>query len=120
MTGGALRLTGAFEVTSSPRTPYAASAPLTELARDREGLRLFLASPAAQVMSWAEQSFPVFEVAQVADACPLAQPPARTPRAALDGAPQPGRTAIVLTAVGMLLVGVVSLRPVRRSSESAS
>ncbi|HXF95261.1 MAG TPA: nitrous oxide reductase family maturation protein NosD, partial [Gemmatimonadales bacterium] len=38
--------------------PYQAGSPLAELARTREGLRLFLHSPAAGVLEWAERTFP--------------------------------------------------------------
>jgi nitrous oxidase accessory protein len=55
--------------------PFAASSPLAELARTREGLRLFLGSPAARALSWAERTFPVFQLDQAEDACPAARPP---------------------------------------------
>lgn len=61
---------------------YSASSPLGELAREREQLRLFTHSPAARVMDWAERTFPVFDIPQIVDACPLAAPGAITPRAA--------------------------------------
>jgi nitrous oxidase accessory protein len=54
---------------------HAASSPLAELALTRGGLRLFLGSPAARALSWAERTFPVFAVSQVTDSCPLAAPP---------------------------------------------
>lgn len=55
--------------------PFAASSPLAELARAREGLRLFLGSPAARALDWAEHTFPVFQLDQAEDSCPAAQPP---------------------------------------------
>ena len=55
--------------------PYPASSPLAELARSREGLRVFLGSPAARALDWAEQTFPVFQLDQAEDACPAARPP---------------------------------------------
>ena len=55
--------------------PFAASSPLAELARTREGLRVFLGSPAARVLGWAERTFPVFQLDQAEDACPAARPP---------------------------------------------
>lgn len=58
--------------------PWGASSPMAELARAREGLRLFLGSPAAQALGWAERTFPVFDVDQAEDSCPLARPPALT------------------------------------------
>jgi len=54
---------------------FAASSPLAELARTREGLRVFLGSPAARVLDWAERTFPVFQLDQAEDACPTARPP---------------------------------------------
>lgn len=66
--------------------PYASGSPLAELGRDREGLRLFLGSPAARVMDWAERTFPVFDAGGALDPCPLAAAPgaamlSRTPAA---------------------------------------
>ena len=55
--------------------PFAASSPLAELARTREGLRVFIGSPAARALDWAERTFPVFQVDQAEDACPAARPP---------------------------------------------
>jgi nitrous oxidase accessory protein len=54
--------------------PYAASSPLVDLAQSREGLRLFLGSPAARTLEWAEHTFPVFDVDQAEDACPAVRP----------------------------------------------
>jgi len=54
---------------------FAASSPLAELARTREGLRVFLASPATRVLDWAERAFPVFQIDQAEDTCPAARPP---------------------------------------------
>ena len=54
---------------------FSASSPLAELARTREGLRLFLGSPAARALDWAEHTFPVFQLGQAEDACPAARPP---------------------------------------------
>ncbi|MGH7499397.1 MAG: nitrous oxide reductase family maturation protein NosD [Gemmatimonadales bacterium] len=65
--------------------PYQASSPLAELARGREGLRLFLGSPAARALDWAERTFPVFAMDQAEDACPLARAPALESMAALPG-----------------------------------
>ena len=63
--------------------PYAASSPLAELARGREGLRVFLQSPAAGVLDWAERTFPVFDFPEAVDSCPMATPPALTMMSAL-------------------------------------
>jgi nitrous oxidase accessory protein len=54
--------------------PYTPGSPLAELAREREQLRLFTSSPAAQVINWAERTFPVFDIPQPVDSCPLARP----------------------------------------------
>ena len=54
--------------------PYAASSPLVDLAQSREGLRLFLGSPGARTLEWAEHTFPVFEVDHAEDSCPAARP----------------------------------------------
>jgi len=56
-------------------TPHSPSSPLAELALNRAGLRLFLESPAARVMDWAERAIPVFDVAGVVDSFPLAEAP---------------------------------------------
>jgi len=68
-------------------TPHAASSPLAELALTRGGLRLFLSSPAARALEWAERTFPVFDVAGVVDACPLARAPRPEMLARLPAAP---------------------------------
>jgi nitrous oxidase accessory protein len=67
--------------------PHAASSPLAELALTRGGLRLFLGSPAARALEWAEQTFPVFAVSQVTDSCPLAAAPHAEGLARLPAAP---------------------------------
>ena len=71
--------------------PHAASSPLGELAREREQLRLFTHSPAARVMDWAERTFPVFDLPQIVDSCPLAAPGAVTPALAVATGPQSSR-----------------------------
>ena len=67
--------------------PHAAGAPLAEVAMQRAALRLFLDTPAAGVIDWAERTFPVFDVAGVVDACPLARPPEPPMLARLPAAP---------------------------------
>jgi nitrous oxidase accessory protein len=89
--------------------PYAAGSPLAELGRDREGLRLFLASPAARVLEWAERTFPVFDAGGALDPCPLASPPgaamlARTPAA--PAAALGGLGGQRAAAGGLLLLGI--------------
>ncbi len=101
--------------------PYSASSPLAELARSREGLRLFLGSPAARTLDWAERTFPVFDMDEAEDACPLARPPDIAILGAL-----PSRTtehaagnqfvaaaASVAAGIGILLVPVRSRRTSR-------
>lgn len=66
---------------------HSVSSPLAELALNREGLRLFLGSPAATVLDWAERTFPVFDVAGVTDPCPLADAPRAAGLALLPAAP---------------------------------
>ena len=86
--------------------PHSAGSPLAELALQRAGLRLFLGSPAARAMSWAERSFPVFEVAGAVDSCPLARPPRPAMLAAMPVAPSGstgGRSG--QQAAGALLTG---------------
>lgn len=67
--------------------PHAASSPIAELALTRGSLRLFLSSPAARALEWAERTFPVFDVAGVVDACPLARAPRPEMLARLPPAP---------------------------------
>ena len=55
--------------------PHAASSPLAELALTHPGLRLWLHSPAAHTLDWAERTFPVFATGGAIDRCPLARPP---------------------------------------------
>lgn len=55
--------------------PHAASSPLAELALTHGGLRLWLNSPAARTLAWAERTFPVFAVNGAIDRCPLAVSP---------------------------------------------
>jgi len=67
--------------------PHRATSPLAEVARRRSGLRLFLGSPAAAVLEWAERTFPVFRLAGAEDPCPLVAPPEPTMLARLPHAP---------------------------------
>jgi nitrous oxidase accessory protein len=94
---------------------YGASSPLAELARGREGLRLFLTTPAARALEWAERNFPVFDVDQAEDSCPLARPPAMPEVAGLpadaDGA---GAGSQYGAAGASLLLGLGLIAPVRR------
>lgn len=94
--------------------PHTAGVPLAEVALQRASLRLFLDTPAAGLIAWAERSFPVFDVAGVVDECPLARPAAlatlsrlpATPAGSGTGPlPQQAAGALALAAgVGLLLV----------------
>ncbi len=91
--------------------PYAASSPLAELARDREGLRLFLVSPAARSLDWAERTFPVFQMTQVTDECPAAKPPRIATIGRLPSAPkgQTGGTTGQVVAGGAIAAAGLGL-----------
>ena len=95
--------------------PYAASSALVDLAQSREGLRLFLGSPAARTLEWAEHTFPVFDVVQAEDACPAARPPdfgmlANLPNRSDEG----GAATQFAAAAGSLLAGLgILLVPLR-------
>ena len=97
--------------------PHAASAPLAELALTRPGLRLFLASPAARALDWAERTFPVFAIAEVVDSCPLVHPPRPEMLAQLPAAPAGaagGAAGQELAAAAMLGAGGMALVLPRR------
>jgi nitrous oxidase accessory protein len=105
--------------------PYAAGSPLAELSRDREGLRLFLGSPAARVLEWAERTFPVFDAGGAVDPCPLAAPP----RAAMLGRMPAAPAAAIgglggqrLAGGGLLLLGIglLALAAPRRAAGIAA
>jgi len=91
---------------------YAPSSPLGEMAREREPLRLFTTSPAAHVIDWAERTFPVFDLPQVVDSCPLAVPGARLTELAAPGGGIAEMTLLrggllgILTMSGLGLAGV--------------
>ena len=95
---------------------YAASSPLVDLAQSREGLRLFLGSPAARTLEWAEHTFPVFDVDQAEDACPAARPPDFAMLAALPNRSDEGGTATqYAAAAGSLVAGLGILLAPQRS-----
>jgi len=95
--------------------PYGASSPLAELARGREGLRLFLDSPAAQALDWAERTFPVFDVEQAEDACPAARPPEIGALASLPAEAEAGTSTQYAAAAASAIAGLGLLAvPVRR------
>src|SRR5690349_11408126 len=70
--------------------PHAASSPLAELAFTHPGLRLWLQSPAARTLDWAERTFPVFATGSAIDRCPLAAPPRPAILTRLPAAPAAG------------------------------
>ena len=97
--------------------PHAAMSPLAALALNRDALRLFLNSPAARVLAWAERTFPVFDAQGVTDACPLAEPPRPARLANLPPAPagHSGSTGGQQAAGGAALaLGVAALIAGRR------
>lgn len=101
---------------------YPASSPLGEMARERESLRLFMTSPAARVIEWAERTFPVFDVPQIVDPCPLSASEVEVAQVGGPGAGSPSKDRLVLQGglagvtliSGLGLLGV-SLRRTRRS-----
>ncbi len=98
-------------------TPYAAGSPLADLAVSREGLRLFLASPAARSLQWAERTFPVFDVAGAVDSCALARAPRSavlTRMAAVRADARAGLRGQRLAGAAVLGVGLLGLALARR------
>jgi nitrous oxidase accessory protein len=95
---------------------YEAVSPLTVLSQHRPALRLFLASPAATVLAWAERALPVFDVTGVRDACPLARLPDGVPTLGADlpaAARRAGEAYAVAGAAlgaGLLLAGLGTRR----------
>lgn len=99
--------------------PHAASSPLAELALTHHGLRLWLESPAARALSWAERTFPVFAVAGATDPCPLGAPPRPATLTRLPVAPatHAGGTRSQGTAAAVtLLLGLAALVGLRRAA----
>ncbi len=100
--------------------PHRASSPLAEVARRRSGLRLFLASPAARVLEWAERTFPVFAVPGAVDGCPLTAPPQPAMLARMPAAPagaeggRRGQGAVSLAVLGAGVALLVTARGTRR------
>ncbi len=97
---------------------HAASSPLAELALTRGGLRLFLGSPAARTLTWAERTFPVFALSQVTDACPLAAPPHAATLTRLPVAPAAtggtGSSGQAVVGAGAIFVGLAFMLASRR------
>lgn len=100
--------------------PHGASSPLAELALTRSGLRLFLASPAARSLAWAERTFPVFDVAGAMDSCPLARAPRPAMLTRLPAAPalqSGGRTGQQVVGAAVFGAGLLLLAlPWRRAA----
>jgi nitrous oxidase accessory protein len=89
--------------------PHAVSSPLAELALTHPGLRLWLHSPAAHALGWAERTFPVFATNGAIDPCPLATAPRTAmltrlpdaPAAQLGGNGTQGAAAAIVLAGGL-------------------
>jgi nitrous oxidase accessory protein len=97
--------------------PYAASSPLAELALTHQGLRLWLQSPAATTLDWAERTFPVFATAGALDNCPLAAPPRPFMLSRLPAAPVArlgGRAGQAAGSAVIFACGLVALMAGRR------
>jgi nitrous oxidase accessory protein len=88
--------------------PYGPASPLTEVSRERPALRLFLTSPAATVLGWAERTFPVFALEVVIDPCPLARSPADVPPVPIHAAGA-GRGGALAAAASLLALGLALL-----------
>lgn len=95
-------------------TPYRASSPLIEISRERPALRLYLGSPAAAALEWAERALPVFQVASVQDSCPLPARPASLPDEPVL-ATVPGGGAARLAAGATLALGLLALARFQRA-----
>ncbi|MGE5803895.1 MAG: nitrous oxide reductase family maturation protein NosD [Gemmatimonadota bacterium] len=96
---------------------HAAASPLAELALNRAGLRLWLNSPAANTLAWAERTFPVFAVSGATDRCPLAAPATPVVWNRLPAAPvahSGSRTGQSAAAGLTLLLGLAALVTRRR------
>ena len=95
--------------------PYRPGSPLTELSRERPALRLYLGSPAASALEWAERALPVFRVAALTDDCPLAEAPVRVPAVPAQPALPSGGGAMRGVAAASLMTGVLLLGAVWRT-----
>lgn len=97
--------------------PYSPVSPLTEVSRQRPALRLFLASPAATALGWAERALPVFRIEAVTDSCPLVRAAADVPAVPPPGPAAPGAQVVALvTAASLLGLGVAVLLAARPRS----
>ena len=99
--------------------PHPASSPLAELARTRAGLRVFLHSPAARALEWAERTFPVFDVSGATDACPLAMPPEPAMLARLPAAPAGERGGTGGLQIAGAVIGVAGVLLLARRRRDA-
>jgi nitrous oxidase accessory protein len=92
---------------------YATGSPLSEVSRERPALRLFLASPAAGALAWAERTFPVFHIETVTDSCPLARSSAGTPAFEPPAPPSGARAEATAAAAIALAAGLAALAALR-------
>jgi nitrous oxidase accessory protein len=93
--------------------PYTVGDPFSVLAARRPSLEPFIGTPAARALSWAERSFPVFDIPRAVDPAPLTRSPIQSlgttgvrPGTAPAGVPRFGLLA--LAAVGL----VAALAPI--------
>ncbi|HEX6745886.1 MAG TPA: nitrous oxide reductase family maturation protein NosD [Longimicrobium sp.] len=106
--------------------PFRAGDAFASLAASRGVLEIWVGTPAARALSWAEEAFPVFGVAHVEDPHPLVRPPAGVLAAPEDAAaPRRGlRASVLLPLAGLKLAfaGVIGWRrriPARRTPRLA-
>ena len=94
---------------------HSAGSPLMEMARERSSLRLFLTSPAASALEWAERTFPVFRLDLPVDQCPMREPPELEALASLGSAGGDDAGRGQWSAAGVLvLLGIFGAGLVRR------
>jgi nitrous oxidase accessory protein len=101
---------------------HSAGSPLAELAFTRAGLRLFLDTPAARALTWAERSLPVFDVATATDSCPLTRPPQGGVDSLVLATAAPdahGRTMLLVLAAAMVGSGMVAVSRRPRAGRAA-
>ena len=101
--------------------PFRVGDPFTSLAAERPALELFSGTIAARALSWADEAFPVFDIARVEDARPLAVRPAwataTDARAQRAGATTPIHRAAV-PGLAATLIGLAALA--RRARKGGS
>ncbi|MEN8377126.1 MAG: NosD domain-containing protein, partial [Gemmatimonadota bacterium] len=87
---------------------HRAGDPFASLSAGKPALSLFLGTPAARALSWAEKAFPVFDLAHVEDPRPLLRPPEGVPISTEARAPGFAGDLPAL-ALAALLLGLVPL-----------